>query len=54
MLRSIQKKEVRNENYYFDDDNYAHFDQAWTLNINANYAYSKGLSRTEQNCINRS
>ncbi|REC49046.1 putative LPS assembly protein LptD [Chryseobacterium pennipullorum] len=39
------KGEIRNENYYFDDDNYAHFDQAWTLNINANYAYSKGLSR---------
>jgi hypothetical protein len=31
------KGEVRNENYYFDDDNYAHFDQAWT-NVNANYA----------------
>jgi hypothetical protein len=39
------KGEVRNENYYFDDDHYAHFDQAWTLNISANYAYSKGLSR---------
>ncbi|HCN49347.1 MAG TPA: LPS-assembly protein LptD [Chryseobacterium sp.] len=41
-----KKGEVRNENYYFDDDNYAHFDQSWTLNVNANYAYSKGLSRT--------
>lgn len=39
------KGEIRNENYYFDDDNYAHFDQAWTLNINANYAYSRSLSR---------
>ena len=39
------KGEIRNENYYFDDDNYAHFDQAWTLNINANYAYSRNLSR---------
>ncbi|MFP3832228.1 putative LPS assembly protein LptD [Chryseobacterium sp. SIMBA_028] len=39
------KGEIRNENYYFDDDHYAHFDQAWTLNVNANYAYSKGLSR---------
>ncbi|EJL76187.1 putative LPS assembly protein LptD [Chryseobacterium populi] len=39
------KGEIRNENYYFDDDNYAHFDQAWTLNVNANYAYSKSLSR---------
>lgn len=40
-----KKGEVRNENYYFDDDNYAHFDQSWTLNVNANYAYSKTLSR---------
>ncbi|ASK31604.1 hypothetical protein CEY12_16455 [Chryseobacterium sp. T16E-39] len=39
------KGEIRNENYYFDDDNYAHFNQAWTLNINANYAYSRSLSR---------
>ena len=39
------KGEIRNENYYFDDDHYAHFDQSWTLNVNANYAYSKGLSR---------
>ncbi|MET3535585.1 lipopolysaccharide export system protein LptA [Chryseobacterium limigenitum] len=35
------KGEIRNENYYFDDDNYARFDQAWTLNVNANYAYTK-------------
>nr|WP_314493601.1 putative LPS assembly protein LptD [uncultured Chryseobacterium sp.] len=41
-----QKGEVRNENYYFDEDNYAHFDQAWTLNVNANYAYSKTTART--------
>ena len=40
------KGEIRNENYYFDDDNYAHFDQAWTLNVNANYAYSRGVTRT--------
>lgn len=41
------KGEIRNENYYFDNDNYAHFDQAWTLNINANYAYTKSTaSRT--------
>ncbi|MFP3596059.1 putative LPS assembly protein LptD [Chryseobacterium sp. SIMBA_029] len=39
------KGEVRNEKYYFDDDHYAHFDQAWTLNVNANYAYSRSLSR---------
>lgn len=40
------KGEIRNENYYFDDDHYAHFDQAWTLNVNANYAYSRGATRT--------
>ncbi|GAA5093366.1 putative LPS assembly protein LptD [Chryseobacterium ginsengisoli] len=41
------KGEVRNENYYFDDDNYAHFDQPWTLNVNANYAYTRSsASRT--------
>ncbi|TXF76239.1 putative LPS assembly protein LptD [Chryseobacterium sp.] len=39
------KGEIRNENYYFDDDNYAKFDQAWTLNINANYSYTKTLTR---------
>jgi lipopolysaccharide assembly outer membrane protein LptD (OstA) len=41
-----KKGEIRNENYYFDDDNYAHFDQSWSLNINASYAYTKTLSRT--------
>ncbi|SFI23496.1 putative LPS assembly protein LptD [Halpernia frigidisoli] len=42
------KGEIRNENYYFDDDNYAHFNQPWTLNINANYAYTRNLSRFGQ------
>ena len=39
------KGEVRNENYFFDDDNYAHFMQPWTLNLNANYAYYKTATR---------
>lgn len=39
------KGRVRNENYYFDDDNYAHYKQPWTLNVAANYAYSKSTSR---------
>ncbi|RZJ40425.1 MAG: LPS-assembly protein LptD, partial [Chryseobacterium sp.] len=30
-----KKGEIRNENYFFDDDNYARFTQPWTLNINA-------------------
>jgi LPS-assembly protein len=42
------KGEIRNENYYFDDDHYAHFNQTWTLNINANYAYTKNLTRFGQ------
>jgi LPS-assembly protein len=37
--------EIRNENYYFDDDNYAHFTQAWSLNINAQYGYTRNLTR---------
>jgi len=40
-----KKGEIRNENYYFDDDNYAHFDQSWSLNVNASYAYTRSLSR---------
>lgn len=39
------KGEIRNENYYFDDDNYSRFEQPWTLNINAQYGYTKGLTR---------
>ncbi|WP_304343305.1 putative LPS assembly protein LptD [Chryseobacterium koreense] len=40
-----KKGEIRNENYYFDDDNYARFQQPWTLNINAQYGYTKSLSK---------
>lgn len=40
-----QKGEIRNENYYFDDDNYARFQQPWTLNINAQYSYTRNLTR---------
>lgn len=40
-----KKGEIRNENYYFDDDNYAHFDQTWSLNVNASYAYTRNLTR---------
>ncbi|OJX29348.1 MAG: hypothetical protein BGO86_14845 [Chryseobacterium sp. 36-9] len=47
-LSKIYKKkgEIRNENYYFDDDNYSHYQPTWTLNVNANYAYTRGLTRT--------
>jgi len=39
------KGEIRNENYFFDDDNYAHFTQPWTLNVNAQYGYTKQLTK---------
>ena len=40
-----KKGEIRNENYFFDDDNYSRFTQPWTLNINAQYSYSRSLTR---------
>lgn len=40
-----KKGEIRNENYYFDEDNYSRFEQPWTLNINAQYNYTKSLTR---------
>ncbi|MCG2792480.1 MAG: LPS-assembly protein LptD [Weeksellaceae bacterium] len=40
-----KKGEIRNENYFFDGDNYSRYTPTWTLNVNANYAYTKGLSR---------
>lgn len=39
------KGKIRYENYFFDQYNYAHFSQPWTLNLNANYAYTKGGSQ---------
>lgn len=35
------KGEIRNENYYFDDDYYARFSAPWSLNVNANYGYTR-------------
>lgn len=40
-----KKGEIRNENYYFDEDNYSRFQQPWTLNINAQYSYTKSLTQ---------
>lgn len=40
-----KKGEIRNENYYFDEDNYSRFEQPWSLNINAQYSYTRSLSR---------
>lgn len=40
-----KRGEIRNENYYFDEDNYSHFEQPWTLNINAQYSYTRSLTR---------
>ena len=39
------KGEIRNEVYYFDENNYARYKQPWTLNVNANYGYTKSLTR---------
>lgn len=39
------KGEIRNEVYFFDENNYARFKQPWTLNVNANYGYTKSLTR---------
>lgn len=38
------KGEIRNESYYFDENNYSRFHQPWTLNLNAQYNYSQSLS----------
>ena len=43
------KGEIRNEEYYFDEDNYAHFNQPWSLNINAQYGYTRSLTRFGNN-----
>ncbi|KFC19749.1 putative LPS assembly protein LptD [Chryseobacterium sp. FH1] len=43
-----KKGEIRNENYFFDDDNYSHYSPTWTLNINGNYSYTRGLTRLGQ------
>lgn len=40
-----KKGEIRNENYFFDDENYSHYTPTWTLNVNANYSYTRSLSR---------
>lgn len=39
-----KKGEIMNENYYFDDDNYAAFNQNWNLDLRTNYNYNKALS----------
>ena len=39
------KGEIRNEVYFFDENNYARYKQPWTLNVNANYGYTRSLSR---------
>jgi len=41
-----KKGSIRYEKYYFDDDNYAHFDLLWTLNASLNYNYSKAIDGT--------
>ncbi|MDL1913570.1 MAG: LPS-assembly protein LptD [Bergeyella sp.] len=33
---------VMNEPYFFDSDNYSRFYQPWSLNVSANYSYTRG------------
>src|SRR5690606_33660852 len=40
-----KKGEIRNENYYFDDDNYSQCTQPWSVNRNAQYRYTRSLTR---------
>ena len=39
------KGEIRNEVYNFDEDNYARFNQPWTLNLNVNYGYTRNATK---------
>lgn len=38
------KGEIRNEVYFFDENNYSRFNQPWTLNVNAQYSYTRNLT----------
>lgn len=40
-----KRGEIRNELYYFDEDDYARFTQPWSLNISANYGYTRNATR---------
>lgn len=46
--RYKKRGEIRNEKYYFDEDNYAHWEQSWSLNINATYEYTRFYTRFGQ------
>ena len=34
-----------NEVYHFDEDNYARFNQDWTLDVNTSYSYNNSIRR---------
>ena len=38
------KGTIRNEVFYFDSENYAHFDQKWNMDFNLIYNYNKDIS----------
>ncbi|WP_333663610.1 putative LPS assembly protein LptD [Chishuiella changwenlii] len=40
-----RKGTVRDENFYYDNDNYAHYAIPWSLTANLSYNYSKGTER---------
>ncbi|QTV06082.1 LPS-assembly protein LptD [Faecalibacter bovis] len=37
---------VRDENFYYDDQNYAHYAIPWSVSANLAYSYNKGANRT--------
>jgi hypothetical protein len=44
-----KRGEVRNENFYFDDYDYAHFTIPWKLGLNFTQSYNRNLTRTGTN-----
>ena len=40
-----KRGEVRDENFYFDDQNYAYFAIPWSLSASLGYTYDKGVNR---------
>lgn len=40
-----RRGDVRNENFYFDDEDYAHFSIPWRLNLSVNHSYTKNNTR---------
>ncbi|MFA5620600.1 MAG: putative LPS assembly protein LptD [Weeksellaceae bacterium] len=46
-----KRGEIRNENFYFDEYDYAHFSIPWRIGFNFTQSYSRGASRTGTNTM---